>query len=101
MADAMEANRSMLNPADLAAMKQQGDGGLTVRDFLAKNGVDVDGPMSQLTKFAQKQTENAGALGKMRNIAASGQPQMPPGMPGMGGGQPPMGGFDDIMKNLG
>ena len=100
MADAMEANRSMLNPADLAAMKQQGDGGLTVRDFLAKNGVDVDGPMSQLTKFAQKQTENAGALGKMRNIAGAGQP---PGMsPGMGGGgQPPMGGFDDIMKNLG
>lgn len=81
----------MLNPVDLAAMKQEGVArpGMTVRDFMQKMGIDVDGPIEQLTKFGQKQTQNASALGKMQGMRGGMPPGgMPPGAPS---GGPPMG----------
>ena len=87
----LQDNLSMLNPTDLAVMKQQGniDQNMRVRDFLSQMGIDVDGPVTQLTEFAQKQTQNATAMGKMKNIAQAnpqgrmGSPQgrMPAGPP--------------------
>jgi len=104
-ADPMAANRSMLNPTDLAAMKTEGaaGSGTTVRDFLGKMGIDVDGPVDQLTKFANKQLGNASAMGKMKNIAGAAPGGMPGGMQGgPGGGMPPESeGFDGLLKNMG
>lgn len=80
----LEANRSMLNPTDMAGMASRGDVSqdMTVRDFFQKFGVDVDGPVSQLANFAKKQVENADPLNKMQNMARGNQGNMPPrGMP--------------------
>ena len=97
-------NLSMLNPGDGAYMKQQGmvKEGMTVRELLTNMGIDVEGPVEQLTEFARKQTENAGGISKMQNIAAS--PQGAPGGPqGPGGPTNPMppGGTPDMDNLLG
>ena len=97
---------SLLNPTDLAGMKQQGVArpGMTVRDFMQKMGIDVDGPVEQLQQFARKQTQNATAMGKMNTMAARGpQQQMggrPPGGPGPTAPRP-TGGLNDLLSNVG
>ena len=103
----MAQNRSMLNPTDVAAMKQEGglQAGMSVREFLGRFGVDVDGPVEQLTKLAQKQGQNANVLTKMQNIA--GQPGAmgsKMGPPGMGSpapqGPPSAGGLQGLMREM-
>jgi len=88
----MEQNKSIFNPADMAAMKQSGQfsQNMTVRQAMEKLGIDVDGPVAQLTEFAKKQVENANPLNKMKNIAQGGGAP-PPGGPPPGdlGGNPP------------
>lgn len=85
--DPVTANQSMLNPTDAMNMAAGGDvtSQMTVRDFMAKLGIDVDGPVTQLQQFAQRQTENAGGMSKMRNIAQAAGPSAPPAP---GAGQP-------------
>ena len=98
--------RSLLNPTDLAGMKQEGMGqGGTVRDFLQKMGIDVDGPVDQLAKFAQGQMQNASAMGKMQTMGRS--QAMGGGMPPAGGrppsappSAPPMQGMEGLLGNM-
>lgn len=96
--DAMKENRSMFNPTDVASMKQDvaGMGGMgpdtTIRNYLGTMGIDVDGPVTQLTDFAKKQTDNADPLKKMQNMA--GKPSMGPAEPA------PEGGGMDALLNM-
>jgi hypothetical protein len=80
--DPMRKNVSIMNPADLALMKQEGQftPDMKLGDMLAKMGLDVNGPATQLVEFIQKNVQNADPLGKMQNIAADsmgGEEQMP------------------------
>ena len=102
--DPIKENRSFGNPMDLAAMKTEGDitPDMSVEEFFTQLGIDVKGPVTQLTEFAQKQSQNKDALGKMGNIAKSGG--KPPGMggpppppPGMGGPAGPPPGMDGLL----
>jgi hypothetical protein len=106
--DAMKETRSMLNPVDLASMKQESKGQITgdmsVRDFLAKVGIDVEGPATQLQQFAKKQVENADPIKKMQNMAAMGKGGGMQGGPPQGqppqGAPPQGGGLEDLMKGM-
>lgn len=103
--DAVNQNLSMLNPTDLAMMQQNGmfDPNMSIREFFAGKGVDVDGPIMQFIEFAQREKENSDPLGKMHNIAAAsggGQPGM--GAPPPAAPPPPMqgGGMEDLMGGM-
>ena len=78
--DPIRDNMSFANPSDLALMQK--DGGIskdmTVRDFLSSKGIDVDGPIEQLTQFAQKQVKNATMMGKAQGNMPSPAPAGPP-----------------------
>lgn len=71
----LKDNMSVYNPVDIAAMKTPGNPGYvdpeqtTIRDFFAQKGVDVDGPVSQLIKFAQGERKKANPIQKMQGIA--------------------------------
>jgi len=104
----------MLNPTDMAQKVSRGDVSqqMTVRDFLAQMGVDVDGPVSQLAQALQKQSQMANPLNKIRmaggrgapapmpprGAAPVGRPPMvpPPGAPSGGGG-----GIADLIGKMG
>ena len=105
MSDPIKDNMSMFNPTDLGAMKQETDRNMgtfagvnentTVRDFFGKLGVDVDGPVTQLTELAGSQMKKGNPLGKMENMASPGGPgprPTPPGGPGQMPGAPVPGG---------
>lgn len=89
--DPIRDNASFMNPADLAMKKQEGgiQPGMTVRAFLEQQGIDVEGPIDQLTKFALKQSQNKNMRGKAQSMAG-GQPPggPPPGGPPAGPPQP-------------
>lgn len=100
MSDVIKGNMGMFNPADMASMKKDASMGsgpfagmskdTTVRDFFGKLGVDVDGPVSQLTELAKSQVQKSNPLSKMGNIAKSpvpggGQPSAQPPMPEQAG----------------
>ena len=89
--DPIRDNASFMNPADLAMKKQEGgiQPGMTVRSFLEQQGIDVEGPIDQLTKFALKQSQNKNMRGKAQSMAG-GQPPggPPPGGPPAGPPQP-------------
>lgn len=103
MSDVMQGlkqNRSVLNPTDLSMMQQEGEitPDMTVRDYFAKLGVDVDGPLTQLIEMGKQELQKANPLNKMQAIAGGPKagpkpmgkpPQMPmggpPEAPGMGG----------------
>lgn len=82
--DPIKDNMSVMNPVDMAAMKQSGEftPEMTVRDVLAKFGIDVDGPAEQLVQLATKHIENADMMQKMKNIGGQGaQPEQAPPPP--------------------
>ena len=106
--DKFEKNLSMFNPADAAMMKQRGDiqPGMTIRQFMQKQGLNVDGPVDQLIQFAQQQMKSASPLGKVQEISGGAPPmggEMPQGMPPPGGGGPPGGspGLAGLLKKGG
>lgn len=75
-ADAMESNRSLLNPQDgMVLMGRAAAGGLPEDASLAEfmqsvMGIDVNAPWQQeLSKFMDTQLTNKEPLGKLRNIA--------------------------------
>ncbi len=83
--DAMSANRSIMNPMDMAAMAQTGTikPGMTVRDLIEKVfKVPIDAPVEQLTQAIKQQGQNQSGIGKVGAMAQGGPPQMgqPPGM---------------------
>lgn len=103
-------NLSPMNPSDAKLMAASGQlsPDMTVRDYLGKMGVDVDGPVTQLLDMGKRMQENADPMMKMKNIAASASSK-PGGMSMMGGGKPPaapMGqpgpaGLEGLVKKLG
>lgn len=107
----VEKNLSVLNPADAQLQFASGQitPDMTIRDFFSKQGIDVDGPVSQLTDFISKQQQNANPVNKMRNIAADtalqkgGGPQTMPGVKPMVAppGQPSPAGMEGLMNRLG
>ena len=104
-------NLSVLNPADAQLQFASGQvtPNMTIREFLAKQGIDVDGPISQLQGFLEKQQQNANPINKMRNISADtalqkgGGPQSMPGVKPMVAppGQPSPAGMEGLMNKLG
>lgn len=83
----IEENMSFGNPTDLAMMKKAGtvSPDMSIRDFLASKGIDVDGPITQLERFAMKQMANSTMLGKAQNMSpAAGAEQPPPPRAGLG-----------------
>lgn len=107
----MMKNLSVLNPKDANLMANSGQFSpdMTVRDFLSQQGVDVDGPVTQLVELAKKQTANANPMNKMRNMAADaslkpgGQPPTMPGVKPMVAppGQPSPAGMEGLLNKLG
>jgi len=87
--DPMRKNASIMNPMDLAMMKNDGmdPNNMTVNDLLQKVGIDPNGPASQLVEFSRKQVENGDMMGKMQNIAKDSQggeePLPTPGLEGL------------------
>ena len=108
---AMKENMSAFNPVDRAAMKSPGHPGYmdpqktTVRQYFEQNGVDVDGPIIQLVKFAQDQATKANPINKMVNIGRAGQEKgamVPPAPMAQGQAPQPQGSsLEDIMAQLG
>lgn len=88
--DPIRDNASFMNPADLAMKKQEGgiQPGMTVRAFLEQQGIDVEGPIDQLTKFALKQSQNKNMRGKAQSMAGGPGGGPPPGGPPAGPPQP-------------
>lgn len=116
----VKENMSVYNPVDIAAMKTPGNPGYvdpestTIRDFFAQKGVDVDGPVSQLIKFAQGERKKANPIQKMQGIAGGAEkggafPGMPPDQAGgdprtasrMPQGRSPEVGLDELRKMMG
>jgi len=101
---AVEQNRSVMNPTDVSVMAGRGQmgGDMSVRDFFGQFGVDVDGPVSQLQKFASDQQSKADPLNKMASIANAGGGQRANPMPQ--GRKPAVessGGLEGLMTNMG
>jgi len=104
-------NLSPMNPADLSLMAASGNflPNTTIREAFSKVGIDVDGPLSQLTDYMQKMKQNANPIDKVRNIAADtalqrgGQPQQMPGVKPMvtPPGQPAPAGMEGLINRLG
>jgi hypothetical protein len=111
MGGPVNKNLSMLNPVDAVLMKASGQitPQTTVKEFLESKGIDLNGPVVQLTKLADQQVENANPINKMRNIAADtalqkgGQPPTMPGVKPMVAppGQPAPSGMNGLLNKLG
>jgi hypothetical protein len=103
-------NLSVFNPKDANLIGSSGmSPDMSVRDFLAQQGIDVDGPVTQLVEMAKKQAMNANPMNKMRNIAndaglkPGGQPPTMPGVKPMVAppGQPAPAGMEGLLNKLG
>lgn len=101
--EVLRSKKSIFNPADMAMAKEEGVLEMPIREFFAMNGVDVDGPMSQMVKFVAEQAKNADPLNKMQAIARSQPPQDPleaGQAPPPQGGKPAPGGGGDPLERL-
>ena len=110
---AMKDTRSIYNPTDAVAMKQDGtiSPDMPIKDFFATFGIDVDtDPLSKLIEFQKQQIGNADPLNKMKAIAGAGQQGQPtPPASGPSGapvGRPPevsaaQGGLGGLKTRLG
>lgn len=90
-AQALEENKSFFNPTDLAGMagKQEITPDMTIRQFFESQGMDVEGPITQLVEWQKSQMQKADPLNKMKAIAGKGGANMQPGgMPPEAGGGP-------------
>lgn len=97
---AINDNKSMFNPTDVAGMATNGEitPDMTIRQFFESQGMDVDGPVTQLVEWQMSQMNKADPLNKMKAIAGqggantqpTGAPPAPPGGLPMGN-QPPGG----------
>lgn len=109
--NAMEENRSIMNPMDAAAMAQKGTikPDMTVRELIeGVFKVPMDAPVSALTEAIKKQAANKTNMGKMGAMAQGGQPpmgqpqqpnRMPQGRPSaVPMPQGPQQGLSDLMK---
>jgi len=114
----LQGQESMFNPTDMASKVSRGAIGpnTTIREFLGQQGIDVDGPISQLAKGIGDQLRKANPLNKMKAMGGAGAPQprmpspgasamqgAPPQGPGMGAPSTPpaSGGMEGLMSKLG
>ena len=108
----LKDNASIFNPVDIAGMRSPGHPmnidpqKTTIRQYFQQNGVDVDGPVIQLVKFAKDQAGKANPINKMQNMAGSANQGVPvPPMSGGMKGPPPGGsgggGLEEMMRGLG
>jgi hypothetical protein len=82
---------------------------MTVKEFLAQQGVDVDGPVTQLAELAKRQINNANPLNKMGGASPAtalkpgGQPPTMPGVKPMVAppGQPSPSGMEGLLQKMG
>lgn len=105
----MDNMRSPMNPTDMAAMQEQGPqidpNTTTVRELMMMQGIDVDGPVSQLIQKVQEMEHNADPVNKAQAMAQA-PPMHNPMQDKMGampqGGPPPGGdpGLDDILGGM-
>ena len=87
MQSATRATESPLNPTDMMFRQSQGRGvgpDTTIRQFLQSYGVDVDGPVTQLTKLAQNATPQGKMQGRAGMAGVRPAPQRPMGQSPMG-----------------
>lgn len=107
---AMKGARSIFHPGDAQAMKQDGTitPDMTIKDFFATFGIDVDNdPLTKLIEFQKQQMANADPLKKMQAIAGGQQGSPPPAPRGapMPVGRPPevqsQGGLGGLRTRLG
>jgi hypothetical protein len=87
--DAMSANRSIMNPVDMAAMAQTGDikQGMTIKDYIEKViKVPIDAPVQALAEAIKRQGQNQSGIGKVGAMSQPGMGQPP----SMGQPKPPM-----------
>jgi len=84
----MKEKQSFLNPSDMGAMSADGaiTADMSIRQFLESQGMDVEGPVTQLVQWQMSQMENADPLNKMKAIAGQGGANM------QSAGQPPRAG---------
>jgi hypothetical protein len=104
-------NLSSLNPEDAKLQFASGQirPDMTIREFFQGKGIDVDGPISQLTDFLGQQKQMADPMMKMRKIAADtalqkgGQPPTMPGVKPMVSppDQPSPAGLQGLMNRMG
>jgi hypothetical protein len=104
--DPISKNMSVMNPADLAAMKQGGSvtADTPLVDFFGNLGLDVaTATVGDFANWSKKQMEKGNPVGKMVNMAGGDQsPGGPSGAPGpqMGQGQASApGGLDEILNS--
>ena len=79
--------RSMFNPTDASMMAQEGEirPDMSIREFFASKGIDVEGPVTQLVEMAKGEMQKADPMNKMKAIAGGPpQGQPPQGPPQMG-----------------
>lgn len=98
---AIDENLSMMSPQDAFVMAEKGmlRADMSVRDLFSQLGVDVDGPVSQLSEMVQRESEKANPINKMRAMADA-DPMMDPveaKMGAAGGGNPSGGSLDELM----
>ena len=112
MEDKLNGMRSGFNPTDagMDALDGKYDPNMTVIELLQAQGIDPQGPVSQLKDFFMKSMKNADPINKMRGLASAqspggaGVPGMPPAGPQQGAPPPgpPQGGvgpqFDKLMN---
>lgn len=83
--DAISANRSIMNPTDMAAMATTGtiSQGMTIKDYIEKViKVPIDAPVQQLAEAIKRQGQNQTGLGKVGAMSqAPGMGQPPPRAP--------------------
>ena len=94
-------NRSMFNPTDASMMAQEGsmNPNMSIREFFATKGVDVEGPVSQLIEMAKGEMQKADPMNKMKAIAGGPPQGQAPQMP-QGRGPQPAPGMDGLLKQM-
>lgn len=109
--DPMSANRSPLNPTDMAFMAKSGQvsADMTFGQFMEQSfGIKYEDPLQTAVEKMKKNVQNANPAGKMKNIAegAAEGPRGPQGgpKPPMPQGRKPMvqsGGLEGLMGQMG
>jgi hypothetical protein len=73
--ETLDENLSVLNPQDAFVMAEKGmlRKDMTIRELFSGLGVDVEGPVTQLSEMVTRETEKANPLNKMKAAAGAGQ----------------------------
>lgn len=107
MGGAVENTRSIFNPNDLAKDVVGGriSPNMSIADFFKSKGVDINGPLSQLSQFAARELQNSTPSGRMQTLSGQGQAKAagpaPSPMMGKSPAQPKPQGMEALMAQVG